>query len=335
MSDPSSAPHSSFVLIPALWQPVAQAVLPIVPPYRLDLTVTVLRRTPQNLVDILTADGRYLRAMTGAISPLALQVMQPSLDGPLEATLYMSGSGPIAYDEDQARQMFADVARTLGTRVGLEGFYEMASRERELAKLVRAARGVKPPRYQSLWEAICNAVVYQQVSLEAATSTMRRLVAYFSHPVSFADNLLYTFPSPAAVLQTDPDVLRTLGLSANKVRALQGAAAVTLAGQLRAEELEELPSPEAMSRLTALRGIGPWTAAVILLRGFGRLDVFPAGDSGARRSIQGLLGSAVDGDAALESLPARLGPWRGMLYYHLLLWRLNQRGVISLAPGES
>ena len=214
-------------------------MLPVIPPYRLDLTVTVLRRTPQNLVDILTADGRYLRAMTGAISPLVLQVMQPSLGGPLEATLYMSGSGAVAYDEDQARQMFADVARALGTRVDLEGFYEMASRERELAKLVREARGVKPPRYPSLWEAICNAVVYQQVSLEAATSIMRKFIAHFSHTVSFADNLLYTFPSPAAVLQTDPDLLRTLGLSANKIRALQGAAATLLAGQLRAEDLEE------------------------------------------------------------------------------------------------
>lgn len=339
MADPAPDP-----LIPPLWQPIAQVVLPVVPPYRLDLTVTMLRRTPQNLVDILTADGRYLRAITGAVFPTApqvlqelqvLQVMQPNLDGPLEATLYTSGPGAVAYDEDLARQVFAGVALTLGTRVDLEGFYEMASHESELAEIARAARGVKPPRFPSLWEAICNAVVYQQVSLEAATSIMRRFVAHLGRPVSFVDYLLYTFPPPDSVLQTDPDVLRTLGLSANKVRALQEAAATLLAGQLRAEDLEKLPSQEAMSRLTALRGVGPWTAAVILLRGLGRLDVFPEGDSGARRSIQGLLGSAAAGDAALESLPARLGPWRGMLYYHLLLWRLNQRGVISLAPGES
>ncbi len=322
---------------PATWQRVAETLLPIVPPYRLDLTVTVLRRTPLNLVDILTADGCYLRAMVGAFSPLVLQVMQPRSGGPLEATLY--ASGPVAHDEDQTRRLFAGVARTLGTRVDLEGFYEAARHELRLADLVRAARGVKPPRYPSLWEAICNAVIYQQVSLEAATSTMRRFIAHFSRPVSFpvsfADYLLYTFPAPASVLQTEPDFLRTLGLSANKARALQEAAAALLAGQLRAEDVEALPSPEAMARLTALRGIGPWTAAVILLRGFGRLDVFPAGDSGARRNIQGMLGSDGDGDAALESLPARLGRWRGMLYYHLLLWRLNQRGIIRLALGES
>ena len=333
MSDPAPAP-----LIPALWQPVARTLLPVVPPYRLDLTVTVLRRTPRNLVDILTADGRYLRAMTGDVSPLSplvLQVVQPRLEGPLEATLHVPGSEPLAYEEERAHLVFAGAARTLGTRVELEGFYEMANRERELRGIARSARGVKPPRYPSLWEAICNAVVYQQVSLEAATSTMRRFVAHFSRPVSFTDYPLYTFPPPAAVLQTDPDLLRMLGLSANKARALQDAATTLLAGQLRAEELEGLPSPEAMARLTALRGIGPWTAAVILLRGFGRLDVFPEGDSGARRNMQGLMGSATDGDTALESLPERLGPWRGMLYYHLLLWRLNQRGVINLAPGKS
>jgi DNA-3-methyladenine glycosylase II len=318
---------------PVVWQPVAGAVLPVIPPYRLDLTVTVLRRTPRNLVDILTADDCYLRAMLGTASPLVLQVSQPRSDGPLDATLY--ASGPVAADEDQTRQLFAGVARTLGIRVALEGFYELARREPGLAEIVRAACGFKTPRYPSLWEAICNAVVYQQVSLEAATSIMRRFIAHFSRPVSFANYLLYTFPAPASVLQTDRDVLRTLGLSANKARVLQEAAATLRAGQLRAENLDGLPSPQALARRTALRGIGPWTAAVILLRGFGRLNVFPAGDSGARRSIQGLLGSDVDGPAGLESLPAWLGPWRGMLYYHLLLWRLNQRGVIRLDLGET
>ena len=324
---------------PELWQPVAQTVLPVIPPYRLDLTATVLRRTPRNLVDILTADGRYLRAISGAASPLALQVMQPRPDGPLEATLYSSGSGPVAYDDDLARLVFTSAARTLGTRVDLEGFYEMATRERDLLEIARAARGVKPPRYRSLWEAICNAVVYQQVSLEAATSTMRRFVAHFGRPVSFGGYPLYTFPPPDSVVQTGPNVLRTLGLSANKARALQEAAATLLAGKLRAEDLEELPSQEAMSRLTALRGVGPWTAAVILLRGFGRLDVFPEGDSvfPANDSSVARNLRLVGGPAApdVELLLDTLGPERGMLYYHLLLWRLNQRGVINLAPGES
>ena len=69
-----------------------------------------------------------------------------------------------------------------------------------------------------------------------------------------------------------------------------------------------------------LRGIGPWSAAVVLLRGFGRLDTFPLRDSGVARTAALLSGDPnVDLDAVLEAL----GPTRGMLYYHLLLGRLR------------
>jgi DNA-3-methyladenine glycosylase II len=199
---------------------------------------------------------------------------------------------------------------------------------------VEQAAGVKPPRYPTLWEAICNAVVFQQVSIDAAMTIMRRFVAHCSAPVTFGETTLYPFPTAEAALTADPAGLRAQGLSGAKVRTLQDLADLLLAGTLTAAELDALPTPAALARLTALRGIGPWTAAVIMLRGFGRLDVFPAGDSGARRSMAGLLGVAegergVDGAAIL----AALGPWRGMLYYHLLLWRLQQRGLLTPAPG--
>jgi DNA-3-methyladenine glycosylase II len=90
-----------------------------------------------------------------------------------------------------------------------------------------------------------------------------------------------------------------------------------------------------LTRRSALRGIGPWTAAVVMLRGFGRLDVFLAGDSGAQRNMRGLLGTEVTGpDSEGTTILEVLGPWRGMLYYHLLLWRLAGRGVISLPPRQ-
>jgi DNA-3-methyladenine glycosylase II len=71
-----------------------------------------------------------------------------------------------------------------------------------------------------------------------------------------------------------------------------------------------------------------------MLRGFGRLDVFPAGDSGARRGMRGLL-ALEEADIARDgaSVLGALGPWRGMLYYHLLLWRLRGRGVFTPARG--
>ena len=114
------------------------------------------------------------------------------------------------------------------------------------------------------------------------------------------------------------------------MRTLHEVAGTLLDGQLTANELAALPTLAAMSRLTLLRGIGPWTAAVIMLRGFGKLDIFPAGDSGARRNLRGLLRDAAGPDIEGAGIQRALGPWRGMLYYHLLLWRLAGRGLVNL-----
>ena len=93
------------------------------------------------------------------------------------------------------------------------------------------------------------------------------------------------------------------------------------------EDIERLSSPDALRRLDELPGIGTWTAGVILLRGFGRLDVYPTGDVAARRSLATLLGHERPLDASEEQeLLARLGPQRGLLYFLLLAWsRLRLR----------
>jgi DNA-3-methyladenine glycosylase II len=313
------------------WQIAGQARIPVLPPYRLDLTAAVLRRIPLNPVDVL-ADGRYMRALAGPGGPCVVSVTQALGADALDLVVYVPAGQAAA--AALVPGVAETVARMLGTQVDLAGFYAAARAVPRLYPLVEQAAGVKPPRYPTLWEAICNAVVFQQVSIDAAMTIMRRFVAHCSAPVAFGETTLYPFPTAEAALTADPAALRAQGLSGAKVRTLQELADLLLAGTLTAADLDALPTPAALARLEALRGIGPWTAAVIMLRGFGRLDVFPAGDSGARRSMAGLLGVAegergVDGAAIL----AALGPWRGMLYYHLLLWRLQQPGLFTPAPG--
>ncbi|MEO8288295.1 MAG: DNA-3-methyladenine glycosylase 2 family protein [Chloroflexota bacterium] len=319
---------------PPGWVLAEHFVAPCAPPYRLDLTVAVLRRTPLNPVDTLATDGRYLRAFAdpAGAGPWVCVVRQPSDTNTLQIALYHPA---VANGERQHpnKDLTERIPRRLGTGVDLSDFYGVASKVPEIASLVVQARGVKPPRYPSLWEALCNAVVFQQVSLEAAMATMRRVIAHCSASLTFADVQLYPFPSPTQLLETDPTVLRSLGLSAAKVQTLREVAGLLVDGHLMPEDLEEMPTADAMSRLILLRGIGPWTAAVVMLRGFGRLDVFPAGDSGALRNLRGLLGAGAGQDPDGAAILAALGPWRGMLYYHLLLWRLSRRGLVSLAAN--
>jgi DNA-3-methyladenine glycosylase II len=290
--------------------------VPVRPPYRLDLTATVLRRLSTNIVDVF--DGRVYRRMLGdAEHPVLLEVTQTA---PAALTVRLSG--------DPSIDISSLARRMLGADVDLGHFYAAAARFPWLERIVAAARGVKPPRYPSLWEAIVNAVVFQQVSIHAAAAILRRLIERYEPLRQIGTVAFAPFPGPHIIADADPLELRAVGLSVNKVVALRTLARAVLDGALDERLLEPLPTPELAARLVTFKGIGPWTAAVIALRGFGRLDIFPLNDSGVARSLRELADDPAIDPAALL---AELGPQRGMLYYHLLIGRLAARGDIVLA----
>lgn len=122
-------------------------------------------------------------------------------------------------------------------------------------------------------------VVGQQISNQAALAIWRRLQA---HP-----RLL----QPDGLLAAEDSVLRGVGLSRPKVAHARSLATAFAAGQLSADALARLPDPDAIAAITAVRGLGPWTAEVYLLFALQRQDVFPAGDialAGAAADILGL-----------------------------------------------
>ncbi len=294
--------------------------LSVTPPFRLDLTVSALRRLPTNPIDVFTADGRYLHAVQGPRHARIVQVRQTNA-AELEVTIAGDARDPIDHQETLAL-----VARTLGAHRDLSDFYRSTGPIPWLDPLAQRLRGLKPPRYRSLWEAFVNAVVYQQVSLHAASAVVQRIVQEFGTPLRSEGAELYLFPSAERVLAASDDVLRGMGLSGNKLATLRRAAEAIDTGQLDAAAIEELPSSEAATLLRSIKGIGPWTATVILLRGFGRLDVFPMNDSGVARNLSLAAGET---DADVTPVLEALGPQKGMLYFHLLLSRLEARGEVG------
>jgi DNA-3-methyladenine glycosylase II len=280
-------------------------------PYRLDLTVNVLRRLSTNLVDVLSPDGSYVRLLGGAPELAVVRVSQPN-----PGTLTVE----IEADRREHPRLLALVRGMLGVEVDLTRFYRSASDVQWLHPLVFRMRGVRPPRYPTLWEACVNAIVFQQISLHAASAIMGRLTVGLGESVERGGVRLYRFPSLGQVLNAQESLLRGAGLSAGKLATLRRVAEALGAGALDEAQLEKLPSPDAAALLRNIKGIGPWTAVVILLRGLGRLDVFPANDTSVARNLTLVGGSGPrDVTAVLEAL----GPERGMLYYHLLLARLE------------
>jgi DNA-3-methyladenine glycosylase II len=298
---------------------VREAVVPVRTPYRLDLTAVVLRRLSTNVVDVF--DGTAYRRLLGdPRDPTLLSVEQVAPDA---LAVRLEGSGADAFDA------VALARRTLGAGVDLAAFYAGAASVPWLDRIATAARGVKPPRYPSLWETVCNAVVYQQVSIHAAGAILRRVIERYAVPVETNGVRLFAFPQPRTLLDADPVEMRALGLSVNKVNALKAVGAAIESGDLDESKLEPLSTPDLITALVAHKGIGPWTGAVVALRGFGRLDVFPMNDSGAEAGLRKLSGDAA---VRVEPIIAALSPQQGMLYYHLLLGRLDATGEVHLFP---
>jgi len=285
-----------------------EGALPVRSPYRLDLTVYALRRLAGNVVDLFDERGIYRRALHAGRGINVVEVRQTGA-----RSLHVRIAGP------QPRAQLAIVERMLGTCSDMREWEKRVAPFPWLKELAREVRGLRPPRYPTLWEASANAIVFQQISIHAAAAIMRRLIEALSPPVALDGLRSHPFFTEAQLLAAKERPLANAGLSANKIAHLRSAAE-TFFGTRIESELRELSSDDAAGRLRAIRGIGPWSAALILLRGLGRLDVFPLRDSGVARSLQLLSGQEhVDAEGLLEAL----GPVRGMLYFHLLLGRLR------------
>jgi DNA-3-methyladenine glycosylase II len=290
------------------------------PPFRLDLTAWALRRRVQNEID--SWDGHsYRRALV--VSGVAYEVSVThggSDDRPrLEVVLTGSQVGPVA--EAATRSA---LARLLGLDVDLTGFYARAAGDESLRALVDRYRGVKPPRFATVFESLLNAIACQQLSLAAGLTILSRLAAAAGAPAG----ALHAVPEPGDIVRVPRATLRTLGFSERKAETILELADAATAGELELAVFEHLDDAAVIETLVQRRGIGPWSADYVLLRGLGRLNVFPRGDSGALNSLRSYLSGTEledDPDAAL----ARWGPWAGMVYFHLLLRGLERRGLLD------
>jgi DNA-3-methyladenine glycosylase II len=167
-------------------------------------------------------------------------------------------------------------------------------------------RGRPDDRYGAL----VRAIVGQQLSTQSARAIYGRLTERFGGRP----------PTPEEVLADDPDELRTAaGLSHAKVRYLRSLAERVVDGSLALDRLHELPDEDVIRELTAVKGIGVWSAHLFLMFTLGRPDVVASGDLGIRRAVMIRYGLAMMPSAAeVEEIAERWRPYRTLA--SLFLW---------------
>jgi DNA-3-methyladenine glycosylase II len=187
----------------------------------------------------------------------------------------------------------------------------LATRDPVLAGLIAEAGPMHLRRSTiSLFAALVQAIVYQQLAGAAARAIHGRLVAALDGDIS-----------PEPLLALSDQTLRTVGLSAAKVRSLRDLASKVLDGTvvLSPRALSRQPDEEIVARLTTVRGIGPWSAHMFLIFQLRRLDVWPVGDHGVREGYALAWKIPTPTARELEPLGDAYRPYRTVLAWYC--WR--------------
>ena len=163
-------------------------------------------------------------------------------------------------------------------------------------------------RPSDAYGALLRSIVGQQLSTKAARSIYGRLIEQFGGRA----------PTPQELLDADPEVVRSAGLSRPKVNYLRSLAEHVVSGELELDRLQERGDEEVTREVTAVKGLGQWTADMFLIFHLGRPDVLPVGDLGVRRAVERAYGlEALPTAEELERLGERWAPYRSLAALYL------------------
>ncbi|KAF2967090.1 hypothetical protein GQX73_g6478 [Xylaria multiplex] len=198
------------------------------------------------------------------------------------------------------------------------------------------------------FEALCSGIISQQVSGAAAKSIKKRFIDLFyedeesqSEDEEDDENVKKRpFPVPSQVVDVPLEKLRTAGLSQRKAEYVSGLAEKFVAGELSAQILANAPYEEVIERLTAVRGLGLWSAEMFACFGLKRIDVFSLGDLGVQRGMAAFVGRDIAklkskggkfkymSEADMKDLSDQFKPYRSLFMWYM--WRVEETDISTM-----
>jgi DNA-3-methyladenine glycosylase II len=205
----------------------------------------------------------------------------------------------------------------------LQPFYDLATKDEILRDVVSSYKGFRIVGVEDLFEALCWAIMGQQISLHVAYSLKQKLVTTFGESISYQDKKYWLFPTPEKIGSISLEELRELSFTQRKAEYVLGVAQLMTAGSLRQQQFEGLSLEQIVKDLTSIRGIGKWSANYVIMRCFRHPDAFPLADIGLHNALKQLLGR--DEKPSMEEIDIWAVNWEGWrAYATFYLWRTLQ-----------
>jgi len=202
----------------------------------------------------------------------------------------------------------------------LKPFYEHVINDKVMARLTRELRGLKSPATVTVFEALFDSIVEQQISLHVAHGLERNVIQSFGDRLKLGSEVYYAYPTPQNLVSATVEELRKCGLSQRKAEYLKNVSRLIVEGELDLEGLKDCTDRDAIiNTLDRIRGVGVWTTELTMVRGM-RKDALPADDLGLRRVISRYYCD----DKRITSREARViaekwGIWKGLAAFYLIM----------------
>jgi DNA-3-methyladenine glycosylase II len=270
----------------------------------------------------------FYQALDFRGSPVLTELVSTgSVDSP-ELRLTLHSHKPLAAETVNTIQQL--VFSMFSVSDDMSPFYRAIARDTFMAGLILRLRGLRVPATPTVFEALVDSVIEQQISLTAARRVENRLIRAAGNSAVFDGNTWYCYPTPGILARTTDSTFRACGLTLRKGEYIRGISRDILTGNLDLEHFRNYPDTDSiMSELVKIRGVGTWTAELTILRGLHRADAFPADDVGVRRFISRYYRNGEKISAAEARVFAeRWGPWKGFVAYYL-----EVADLLGIQPG--
>jgi len=248
--------------------------------------------------------------------------------GGAPARIRVSSQGTVAHprllvlvepEDVDAADIEVLVTRLFNLKMGLLPFYEAVKSDPIMLQITRRLWGLRSPSTATVFEALVDSIIEQQISLKAAWSMQRRLIEAFGGALNLRGHTYFAYPMPENLAAASIEQLRACGLSGRKAEYVQGVAKLVAEG-LDLESFRSWSEEKIIEELSLIRGVGLWTAEMTMIRGIQEFDDFPADDIGLRRIVAHYYygGEKITGDEARRTAFAWSG-WRGLASFYLVM----------------
>jgi DNA-3-methyladenine glycosylase II len=287
-----------------------------VPPFNFDLTADIFKEGNPHIRKY--QDNTFWQVIKPNGRPVLVSMHGTgTVDDPKIIVRFNFGEALIDRDLNESMELIRSL---FSMDLNLQPFYDVLKGDHVMLRIANLLKGLRNPTSPTVFEALIDSIIEQQISLNAAWSLQTRLIESFGEEIFLGDKNFFAFPEPDILAAASIEELRKCGLSTRKAEYIRDLSQLIKSG-LDVEKLKDIPDSDLIiDELRRIRGVGIWTAELTMVRGMHMIDTIPADDLGLRRCVSHYYfgDKKISGDMVRKVAESWKG-WRGIACFYLLM----------------